>query len=48
MSASMWKCATRSRLNLAGIKRKSRLLERELKLRLSFQRVMVVEKKRVA
>lgn len=37
-----------SRLNLAGIERKSRLLERELKLRLSFQRVLVVERKRVA
>jgi exopolyphosphatase/guanosine-5'-triphosphate,3'-diphosphate pyrophosphatase len=37
-----------SRLNLAGIERKSRLLERELQLRLTFQRVMVVEKERVA
>ena len=37
-----------SRLNLAGIERKARLLERELNLRLSFQRVMVVEKERVA
>ena len=37
-----------SRLNLNGIKRKARLLERELKLRLTFQRVMVIEKKRVA
>ena len=37
-----------SRLNLAGIQRKARLLERELKLRLSFQRVMVIEKKRIA
>jgi exopolyphosphatase / guanosine-5'-triphosphate,3'-diphosphate pyrophosphatase len=37
-----------SRLNLATIQRKARLLERELKLQLSFQRVMVVEKKRVA
>jgi len=37
-----------SRLNLAGIERKSRLLERELKIRLSFQRVLVVERKRVA
>jgi exopolyphosphatase / guanosine-5'-triphosphate,3'-diphosphate pyrophosphatase len=37
-----------TRLNLATIQRKARLLERELKLRLSFQRVMVVEKKRVA
>ncbi len=37
-----------SRLNLAGIERKARLLERELNLRLSFQRVMVVVKERVA
>jgi exopolyphosphatase/guanosine-5'-triphosphate,3'-diphosphate pyrophosphatase len=37
-----------SRLNLAGIERKARLLERELNLRLSFQRVLVVEKERVA
>jgi exopolyphosphatase/guanosine-5'-triphosphate,3'-diphosphate pyrophosphatase len=37
-----------SRLNLAGIERKARLLERELHLRLSFQRVLVVEKSRVA
>jgi len=37
-----------SRLNLSGIQRKARLLERELKLHLSFQRVMVVEKKGVA
>jgi exopolyphosphatase/guanosine-5'-triphosphate,3'-diphosphate pyrophosphatase len=37
-----------TRLNLATIQRKSRLLERELKLHLSFQRVMVVEKTRVA
>ena len=37
-----------SRLNLAGIERKARLLERELNLRLSFQRVLMVEKKRVA
>ena len=37
-----------SRLNLAGIERKARLLERELNLRLSFQRVLVVEKSRVA
>lgn len=37
-----------SRLNLAGIERKARLLERELNLRLSFQRVLVVEKARVA
>jgi exopolyphosphatase/guanosine-5'-triphosphate,3'-diphosphate pyrophosphatase len=39
-----------SRLNLAGIERKARLLERELNLRLMFQRVLVVEKekKRVA
>ncbi len=37
-----------SRLNLAGIERKARLLERELNLRLSFQRVLVVEKQRVA
>lgn len=33
-----------SRLNLAGIERKARLLEQELNLRLSFQRVLVVEK----
>jgi len=37
-----------SRLNLAGIERKARLLERELNMRLSFQRVLVVEKERVA
>jgi exopolyphosphatase/guanosine-5'-triphosphate,3'-diphosphate pyrophosphatase len=37
-----------SRLNLAGIERKARLLERELNLRLSFQRVLVIEKERVA
>jgi exopolyphosphatase/guanosine-5'-triphosphate,3'-diphosphate pyrophosphatase len=37
-----------SRLDLAGIERKARLLEQELNLRLSFQRVLVVEKKRVA
>jgi exopolyphosphatase/guanosine-5'-triphosphate,3'-diphosphate pyrophosphatase len=37
-----------SRLNLAGIERKARLLERELNLRLSFQRVLVVQKARVA
>ena len=37
-----------SRLNLTGIERKARLLERELNLRLSFQRVMLVEKARVA
>ncbi|HSZ20272.1 MAG TPA: Ppx/GppA phosphatase family protein [Candidatus Acidoferrum sp.] len=37
-----------SRLNLAGIERKARLLERELNLRLSFQRVLMVEKERVA
>lgn len=35
-----------SRLNLAGIERKARLLERELNLRLSFQRVLVVEKQK--
>jgi exopolyphosphatase/guanosine-5'-triphosphate,3'-diphosphate pyrophosphatase len=37
-----------SRLNLAGIERKARLLESELNLRLSFQRVLMVEKERVA
>ena len=37
-----------SRLNLAGIERKARLLERELNLRLSFHRILVVEKERVA
>jgi exopolyphosphatase/guanosine-5'-triphosphate,3'-diphosphate pyrophosphatase len=37
-----------SRLNLAGIERKAKLFERELNLRLSFQRVLVVEKARVA
>ena len=37
-----------SRLNLSGIERKARLLERELNLQLSFQRVLVVEKERVA
>ena len=36
------------RLNLAGIERKSRLLEREMKLRLTFHRVQFVEKARVA
>jgi exopolyphosphatase/guanosine-5'-triphosphate,3'-diphosphate pyrophosphatase len=37
-----------SRLNLAGIERKARLLESELNLRLTFQRVLMVEKARVA
>ncbi len=37
-----------SRLNLAGIERKARLLERELNLHLSFHRVLVVQKVRVA
>ena len=37
-----------SRLNLAGIERKARLLERELNLRLSFHRVLIVQKVRVA
>ena len=37
-----------SRLNLAGIERKAKLLEQELNLRLSFQRVLLVEKERVA
>ncbi len=37
-----------SRLNLAGIERKARLLERELNLHLTFQRVLTVEKERVA
>ena len=37
-----------SRLNLAGIERRARLLENELNLRLTFQRVLVVEKERVA
>jgi exopolyphosphatase / guanosine-5'-triphosphate,3'-diphosphate pyrophosphatase len=37
-----------SRLNLSGIERKARLLERELNLQLMFQRVLVVEKERVA
>ena len=37
-----------SRLNLAGIERKARLLERELNLHLLFQRVLVVQKVRVA
>jgi exopolyphosphatase / guanosine-5'-triphosphate,3'-diphosphate pyrophosphatase len=37
-----------SRLNLAGIERKARLLEQELNLRLSFQRAIVVQKERVA
>jgi hypothetical protein len=37
-----------SRLDLAGIERKARLLERELNLNLSFQRVLVVQKERVA
>jgi exopolyphosphatase / guanosine-5'-triphosphate,3'-diphosphate pyrophosphatase len=37
-----------SRLNLAGIERKARLLERELNLHLSFQRILVVQKVRVA
>lgn len=37
-----------SRLNLAGIERRARLIERELNLNLSFHRVLVVEKERVA
>jgi exopolyphosphatase / guanosine-5'-triphosphate,3'-diphosphate pyrophosphatase len=37
-----------SRLNLAGIERKARLLERELNMRLSFQRALIIEKARVA
>jgi exopolyphosphatase/guanosine-5'-triphosphate,3'-diphosphate pyrophosphatase len=37
-----------SRLSLAGIERKARLLESELNLRLSFHRVLMVEKERVA
>ena len=37
-----------SRLNLAGIERRARLLERELNLHLSFHRVLIVEKERVA
>ena len=37
-----------SRLDLAGIERRARLLEQELNVRLSFQRVQVVEKVRVA
>jgi len=37
-----------ARLNLAGIERKARLLERELNVRLSFQRALMIEKKRVA
>ena len=37
-----------SRLNLAGIERKARLLEQELNLHLTFQRVLTVEKERVA
>jgi exopolyphosphatase/guanosine-5'-triphosphate,3'-diphosphate pyrophosphatase len=37
-----------SRLNLAGIARKARLLEQELHMRLTFQRVILIEKKRVA
>jgi exopolyphosphatase / guanosine-5'-triphosphate,3'-diphosphate pyrophosphatase len=37
-----------SRLNLAGIERKARLLEQELNMRLSFQRALVVAKERVA
>jgi exopolyphosphatase/guanosine-5'-triphosphate,3'-diphosphate pyrophosphatase len=37
-----------SRLNLPGIVRKARLLERELNLRLAFQRVLLIEKERVA
>jgi exopolyphosphatase/guanosine-5'-triphosphate,3'-diphosphate pyrophosphatase len=37
-----------SRLDLAGIERKARLLERELNLHMSFQRVLVVQKERVA
>jgi exopolyphosphatase / guanosine-5'-triphosphate,3'-diphosphate pyrophosphatase len=35
-----------SRLNLSGIERKARLLQRELNLKLSFHRVQVVEKER--
>jgi exopolyphosphatase/guanosine-5'-triphosphate,3'-diphosphate pyrophosphatase len=37
-----------SRLNLSGIERKARLLERELNLNLSFHRVLAVEKEKVA
>jgi exopolyphosphatase/guanosine-5'-triphosphate,3'-diphosphate pyrophosphatase len=37
-----------SRLNLSGIERKARLLQRELNLDLSFHRVLVVEKEKVA
>jgi exopolyphosphatase/guanosine-5'-triphosphate,3'-diphosphate pyrophosphatase len=37
-----------SRLNLSGIERKARLLQRELHLNLSFHRVLVVEKEKVA
>ena len=37
-----------SRLNLSGIERKARLLQRELNLNLSFHRVLVVEKEKVA
>jgi exopolyphosphatase / guanosine-5'-triphosphate,3'-diphosphate pyrophosphatase len=37
-----------SRLNLAGIERKAKLLEQELNVRLSFQRILMVEKERVA
>jgi len=35
-----------SRLNLAGIERKARLLEKELNLRLSFHRALMVEKEK--
>lgn len=35
-----------SRLNLAGIERKAKLLEQELNLRLSFQRVLMIEKEK--
>jgi hypothetical protein len=35
-----------SRLNLAGIERKARLLEGELNVRLSFQRALTVEKEK--
>ncbi len=37
-----------TRFNLTGIERKARLAERELNVRLRFQRVVFVEKAKVA
>jgi hypothetical protein len=37
-----------SRLNLSGIERKARLLQRELNLNLTFHRILLVKKEMVA